>query len=61
MPKKVAEKKIWNDVDLMYAFENAAEFLENEEYPHDSGQQEAANKEAAKRIRQMAMRITKKN
>lgn len=51
--------------DLLYAPENAAEFLELEEYPHDDGtetegQQEAANREAAKRIRRMAKRLLNK-
>ena len=44
-------------IDLAYALDNAAEFLENEEWPErDGGQQLAANKEAAKRIRKMAKR-----
>ena len=48
--------------DLLFALENAAEFLELEEYPHDDGtekegQQEAANREAAKRIRRMVKRL----
>jgi hypothetical protein len=43
--------------DLAYALDNAAEFLEHEEWPErDGGQQVAANKEAAKRIRKMATR-----
>lgn len=44
--------------DLIYALQNAAEFLELEEWPDDdNGAQEAANREAAKRIRKMAKRI----
>ena len=44
--------------DLAYALDNAAEFLENEEWPDDDGGvQEAANKEAAKRIRRMSKRL----
>ena len=43
--------------DLAYALDNAAEFLENEEWPErDGGAQIAANREAAKRIRRMAAR-----
>lgn len=42
--------------DLVYALENAAEFLENEQWPEpkDAAKQHAANKEAARRIRTMA-------
>lgn len=43
--------------DLAYALDNAAEFLENEEWQErDGGQQIAANNEAAKRTRRMAKR-----
>lgn len=43
--------------DLEFALENAAAFLEAEEWPEsDGGAQEAANKEAAKRIRAMVKR-----
>jgi hypothetical protein len=47
--------------DLLYALENAAEFLENEEWPEPETKaaQESANKEAAKRIRRMAARLNK--
>ena len=46
----------------MYALENAAEFLENEEWPDPDGKeaQEAANREGAKRIRRMVARIVNK-
>jgi hypothetical protein len=52
--------------DLLYALGNAAEFLELEQFPHDDGtdtegQQEAANREAAKRIRRMAHRYMRKH
>lgn len=48
--------------DLVYALENAAEFLDNEEWPDDDGgKQEAANREAARRIRAMATRYANKN
>jgi len=43
--------------DLAYALENAAEFLENEEFPDGTGTQDAANKEAARRIRKSAAGI----
>ena len=45
--------------DLVFALNSAAEFLEMEEWPDPDGaaQQEAANREAAKRIRKMAKRI----
>lgn len=48
--------------DLVYALENAAEFLDNEEWPEpeDKERQEAANREAARRIRRMADRFSKK-
>lgn len=43
--------------DLAYALDNAAEFLDNQEWPEaDGGAQIAANREAAKRIRKMAER-----
>lgn len=49
--------------DLVYALENAAEFLENEEWPElaDAAKQCAANKEAARRIRAMAKRYGDKH
>ena len=47
----------FNVRDLAYALDNAAEFLENEEWSEaDGGAQIAANREAAKRIRKMAAR-----
>jgi hypothetical protein len=50
--------KAWKPDDLAYALENAAEFLEMEEWPEDDGgAQCAANREAAKRIRAMAKRL----
>lgn len=43
--------------DLAYALDNAAEFLENQEWAEpDGGAQIAANREAAKRLRRMASR-----
>lgn len=47
--------------DLLYAMENAAEFIYNEEWPEptDKQAQEAANREAAKRIRKMMKRTEK--
>ena len=48
----------WNSNDLHYALSQAADFLDNEEWPDDDGgAQEAANKEAAKRVRRMASRL----
>lgn len=48
--------------DLIYALENAAEFLENEEWPEPetAAAQHAANAEGAKRIRRMAKRLSNK-
>ena len=44
--------------DLAYAFDCAADFLEQEEWPEDDGGvQVAAYREAARRIRRMAARI----
>lgn len=41
--------------DLVYALENAAEFLETEQWPEDDGgKQHAANDYAAKLIRKLA-------
>jgi len=57
----VATGYAFKPFDLIYALGNAAEFLENEEWPEDDGgAQEAANREAAKRIRRMAQRYGKK-
>jgi len=53
------KKKLkWILDDLIFALENAAEFLEMEEFP-DDGEQELANREGAKRIRAMANRLNK--
>jgi hypothetical protein len=51
----------FKDDDLWYALENAAEFLENEEWPEpdDKVRQEAANKYAANLIRRMLARRIK--
>jgi len=46
--------------DLAYAYECAADFLEMEEWPDDDGgAQVAAYREAARRIRRMALRVAK--
>ena len=47
-------------MDLCWALDNAAEFLENEAFPHDDGEQEAANKDGARRIRRMVKRLEKR-
>lgn len=49
--------------DLIYALEQAAEFLECEEWPDPDTKaaQEAANKEGARRIRAMANRYANKH
>ena len=49
----------WKDTDsLAFALECAADFLEQEEWPEDDGgEQMAANREAARRIRRMAQRL----
>jgi hypothetical protein len=49
--------------DLLYALENAAEFLDNEEWPEPEtkASQEAANREGAKRIRRMMRRLANKS
>jgi N-methylhydantoinase B/oxoprolinase/acetone carboxylase alpha subunit len=49
--------------DLIFALEQAAEFLEREEWPDEETKaaQLAANKEGAKRIRAMAERYAKKH
>jgi len=50
--------QIWTNDDLAYALEQAAEFLDMEEWPtNDGGAQVAAYREAARRIRRMADRI----
>lgn len=44
--------------DLAYAFDRAADFLEQEEWPEDDGGvQVAAYREAARRIRRVAARV----
>jgi hypothetical protein len=49
-------------LSLLYALENAAEFLRNEEWPEaDGGVQERANRDGAKRIRTIANRIARRN
>jgi hypothetical protein len=54
MPKK------FSHYDLIYALDNAAEFLENEQWPEDDGgAQEAANREAAKMIRAAANKVAR--
>lgn len=49
--------------DYIYALDQAAEFLENEEWPdaETKAAQEAANKAAAKRVRAMANRYAAKH
>lgn len=49
--------------DYCYALDNAAEFLENEEWPEPSERkaQEAANRAAAKAIRKMSARFYRKH
>lgn len=55
-PKQRAQ--LWTKEDLAYAFECAAEFLEAEEWPEDDGgAQVAAYREAADRVRRMAVRL----
>lgn len=55
-PKQRAQ--LWTKDDLAYAFECAADFLEQEEWPEDDGgAQVAAYREAAKRIRRMTDRL----
>ncbi|WP_460199057.1 hypothetical protein ACE15N_21900 (plasmid) [Xanthomonas campestris pv. passiflorae] len=50
--------KLWDNDDLAFAFNSAADFLEMEEWPEDDcGRQVAAYKEAARRIRRMADRL----
>lgn len=48
----------FDNSDLAYALDNAAEFLEKEEWPeNDGGVQQKANLEAAKRIRRVSKRL----
>jgi hypothetical protein len=55
-------KTDWTIYDLCYALDNAAEFLELEEWPDpkDKTRQEAANREGARRIRRMSKRLEKR-
>lgn len=51
-------QRLWTELDLIFAFECAADFLENEEWPdEDGGAQVAAYREAARRVRRMATRV----
>ena len=56
---KKKKQPVWTVDDLCYALENAAEFLEDEEWPEpaDKAAQEAANREGACRIRKMSHRL----
>jgi hypothetical protein len=57
----MARKPLYEPFDLIYAFDMAVSFLELEEWPEDdNGSQMAAYAEAAKRIRAMAKRESKK-
>lgn len=53
-------KLAYDENDLLYALENAVEFLRAEEFPHDNGEQEAANEEAARLIDKMIKRRLRK-
>lgn len=56
----MSKKSKFTADDLEFALENAAGFLEAEEWPElDGGAQVAANQEAAKRIRAMVTRSVK--
>jgi hypothetical protein len=56
--RRMKNIKIWNNDDLAYALNLAAEFLEMEEWPdYDGGKQETAYREAAKRIRRLADKV----
>lgn len=58
LSKQKKPSKLWTKDDLAYAFECAADFLEQEEWPEDDGgAQVAAYREAAKRIRRMTDRL----
>jgi hypothetical protein len=57
-----SEPASWTIYNLVFALQNAAEFLENEPWPVvDQGVQAAANMEAAKRIRAITDRLVKKH
>lgn len=57
-----SEATPWTIYSLVFALQNAAEFLENEQWPVvDLGVQAAANMEAAKRIRAITDRLVKKH
>jgi hypothetical protein len=52
----------WTMYHLVFALQNAAEFLENEQWPAvGQGVQAAANMEAAKRIRAISDRLVQKH
>lgn len=54
-------KRIYSDSDLDYAFEQAIDFLECEEWPqNDGGAQVEAYREAAKQIRKILEKRIKK-
>ena len=54
--------RTWSIYNFIFALKNAAEFLENEQWPDvDGGVQAAANMEAAKRIRKGMDRLVKKH
>lgn len=56
------EDALWTMYNLVFALQNAAEFLENEQWPSvGQGIQAAANMEAAKRIRTLTDRLVKKH
>lgn len=57
----MSQKPKFTANDLIYAYESAADFLENEEWPeNDGGAQMEAYREAAKRIRAMVARMVKR-
>lgn len=57
----VGTKQLWTVDDLSFALEQAAGFLEQEEWPEeDGGAQVAANLEGARRIRAMVKRLNKR-
>lgn len=57
------KKPKFQPYDLIYALEQAADFLRSEEWPEpaDRDAQHAANREAAKRIEKMASRYARKH
>lgn len=55
-------KRTWSIYNFIFALKNAADFLENEQWPDaDEGVQAAANMEAAKRIRKCMDRLVNKH